>query len=947
MIARAIRPALLLFVVALFDCAALERIEPDTCGNGSIEEATEECDTHPALPTTGTPRQCGAAGVAGQCRLLCNRKVTLEDKSEIALDCPPGWGCGVDSICRRPIGEKKKAENRFYEPTDGVSAGVTSLLVGDFDGDRRKDIFGSSALGVTPGKGRIHYFGQGAILAGQPAPLSAVITSPFVRDFDGDGRDDLAFGYNYRFVTQVAGGLALLLGQSDRAIVPKLFPSFIRPFFQGKLVPVAGNDPGNPSGFLAVGKGSLDGKLQTNGVVAVGESGVAYIRPFTGTNPSLVGTPVAGFILPAANLSYCGEVVIGYRTDEGPRVDVHSPCAPTPPADKSKTQWVIGPREPKTIDLRFVPKSAQLVGVHVADVDGDGDQDILVGTRVGPNQEVYVAINRGDDFGIATKAKDYDDLPLASGDINQDGFTDFVLPGAVLMSQRKCQTPINGGSACADPPPDAGAGDAGGGDGGADEDLKGYYSIKLPSKEWTVAAVADVNGDGVLDVIGASSLQPDIDVMQGNTLFVPGTSEPLKGVFMPSFTVTTNGVVTQLVIEDLDVDGVRDIAFVQQRTVSDDPNTVIEGELAIAYGKPLTMPPEPARPSGRADGITQLFSQIAGIAICTTTPVKDSLPTFSLAILFGSGERQPFAPLLFDDGPGNTLARVPPVERSWAPRNIGAGAVETKGRIDFIALAEGTRIPKGIGDRVPKADAYGVWVAKLLSPAIYDSPVEKERLLLLEAAAAAGGQLLLQSRVADVDNDGLDEIVAVTPASATSAAIRVLRVGKPEVTVEIPDRTITEDARGDVVDVDGDGFRDVVAMLRDKSGNLVVTVYFNDGKGGFILPGVPVALPDASAPRNKKAQGFAFLTTQAADLTGTKSDVVRQIAIVTPGKLFLVRPKGRTFEPAEDLTGAFGVTGVSYGTDVASGDFDGDGVEDIAIADSGQIRILRQRPRLE
>jgi len=37
--------------------------------------------------------------------------------------------------------------------------------------------------------------------------------------------------------------------------------------------------------------------------------------------------------------------------------------------------------------------------------------------------------------------------------------------------------------------------------------------------------------------------------------------------------------------------------------------------------------------------------------------------------------------------------------------------------------------------------------------------------------------------------------------------------------------------------------------------------------------------------------------------------------------------------------------GLTYGTGLVAGDFDGDGVEDLAVAVDGAIRILRQKAR--
>src|SRR5687768_5390911 len=111
---------LALLSLALFDCATLEPLGAGTCGNGVVD-ANEDCDGFAASGITSST--CGAPSDPEKaCRLTC----------KTAADCPDGWGCATAGICREPSG-------RFDPMSEGVSAGVETLVVGDFDGDSRKD----------------------------------------------------------------------------------------------------------------------------------------------------------------------------------------------------------------------------------------------------------------------------------------------------------------------------------------------------------------------------------------------------------------------------------------------------------------------------------------------------------------------------------------------------------------------------------------------------------------------------------------------------------------------------------------------------------------------------------------------------------------------------------------------------------------------------------------
>ena len=112
------------------------------------------------------------------------------------------------------------------------------------------------------------------------------------------------------------------------------------------------------------------------------------------------------------------------------------------------------------------------------------------------------------------------------------------------------------------------------------------------------------------------------------------------------------------------------------------------------------------------------------------------------------------------------------------------------------------------------------------------------------------------------------------------------------------------------------------------------------------IPGLAIALPaPAGASANEyDTVGFTQITTGGAAV-GAKGRR-RELAIVTPRHLFFA------FVGA-DRSVAFASASVpspfptiQAGSSVVAGDFDGDGVEDLAVAEQGSIRIARQKARL-
>jgi hypothetical protein len=188
----------------------------------------------------------------------------------------------------------------------------------------------------------------------------------------------------------------------------------------------------------------------------------------------------------------------------------------------------------------------------------------------------------------------------------------------------------------------------------------------------------------------------------------------------------------------------------------------------------------------------------------------------------------------------------------------------------------------------------------------------------------------------------------MSDAAGTAASLIVIHPGPMAVApagAPIPNLTTPGATRAQLLDVDSDGHLDLVAVMRDtKTKALQVTVFFGDGTSKLALPGrtVTVPIPAGDAADDYAALGFTQITTGAGPPVSS-APTTRELAIITPHHLFIASVQAdRTFKV--DPVTAFGA--IAYGSAVVSGDFDGDGVEDLAIADQGSIRISRQTPRL-
>jgi hypothetical protein len=825
-------------------CTQTPAIQAGVCGNHVIEGA-EDCDTFAPAPG----QSCRPPGSVGACHIDCR-----PDATGARPACPAGWGCNVDGFCLRPSGA-------FVALPESKVGDASLLLSGDFDGDGRADVISRPALDTAGGaRMRFHYFDQGGALAESRLFVKSV-SSPSVADLSGDGRSDVVFS------NRVVGALR---GQSDRSTVPETCSSYHFPDASVRMVGVYHAPIQNISSVV-----SLTTIGGTSGFYIPDATGVLRLRAAVPAVPSsLAGDPVRGNIVEAAATSPCDELV--FAVAGATSFSMVDACTRDPATDEViwRDQFA---QATVTLDPPAPVDGAPLV----ADIDGDGHLDVLVGAA----GRAYLA--RGDGAGLATaipfnlplanptEVPPAIPMPLAAGDFTGDGAVDFVFPDYLLAS-----SPAPSGALPVYQP------------------LVG--SLGVP---WTVARIADFNGNGFADVAAASSGRTGIDFFNGS-----GTGN------LTPFSVATDQPVRFLAVGDFDGDLLGDLAIVEAPATPADPDA-----LAIAFGNPAG-PPSPAAPVARIAGAEQLsaFSEegISNLLVASRQAVggrDDGV----LAVLPGSGDRLPYAPcqLVSITDTGQVF--------SSAAAGVVAGGLTGAGHHDVFALAT---------DGFPETNDYNFWIlSDMLTPAGTISRVGGKIDPRLRPVIINGMQVSvrLAGAAADVNGDGRDEVLWAIPADQDArCGLIVTGVGADgslQMDGENP-VVINEPCLGPQlvpVDADGDGWVDV-ALLTGAPGVPGRKIYllWNDGRGGFSSASAAFVSSAGDSPEQmavvpatpQRALGIAYVTDSAALLATVSGP--RQFA--TPLKL----------------------ADVQHGTGIVAADVNGDGVTDLVVAASGNLRVL-------
>ncbi len=904
-----LRPLYLAVAALFFNCATLESIPSGTCGNGVVD-ATEDCDTFPAARTAlcGGPSEGAAA-----CRLHCGKQASGD-----TLACPDGWGCGVSGVCRAPTGT-------FATSLPAVSAGLTDLAVGDFDGDGRQDILGSTPrTDENASRVRVHYFDDVAGLA-QVVPLPSQLISPIVLDFDHDGRDDIAFGLG---IGSGPGGLGVVTGLANRDFRSVLFPGVTAETAEVIPISVRASSTqlmpnGRQSEILLFGR-SASGAALTSLDAEAGRNDKLLNRVVPVSSEAVVGRPIAARLFDAEPLSTCGEIAMAVEAASESLVYVLSPCTIGDPSSQV-IKWE-GTAARGLVKLK-VPSHLKPNGLFLVDFNFDDHIDIVVSTDVG----LYVTLNTGSAFStgftpVDLQAEVANATLRGIADLNADHIVDYVSDGVIFLSTKKSN------------PSDAGSADAATDGGGSSSTYK--IAAFAAAGGWSDAVIGKFNGDEFLDVATTRADSPDVTIFAGSR----------SSAFTP-FTVPTETAVEQIVKGDFDGDQVSDLAIAEATSVAG------TSDLAIAYGRAIGGP-EPARVVGSVAQPQSMFAvrneggafDDLGLYAFGAKLASGLRPT-AVTFVGGSGDRQTLAPLLYLDRASTAPALNYAKSRQWVPGSLVAGHFHTANLTDVFASALAYDGPRTGANS--DATSAGSWEA-LADPKAQGGlrdPVQLKALgEPLQVASLQGLARNLAFAKGDLDNadDKLDEIVLVTnERGGSGSSLRVVRRSPgaaPPVPTMLPD-AIPPGAKLELFDVDGDGFRDLVGMFGPKD-SVQVQVRLNDGKGNFGAVGVSVSLvaPAGAPAATQNAKAFAAITVGGAPAIGS-GRLSRSLAIVTARGLWLaaLRSDKSAFD-AIDLTAKFGTAGLRAATGVAAGDFNGDGVEDLAVADDGALRVMLQLP---
>ncbi|HEY0467271.1 MAG TPA: VCBS repeat-containing protein, partial [Polyangiaceae bacterium] len=798
---------------------------------------------------------CQEPGTPFECYLDC-----ASGKNGLQNLCPPGWGCDEDSICHEPSGT-------FTESSLASDVGAWTLNAGDFDGDGRQEVMSIEPLDATGAtRLRFNYFdAQGALTDTQLFPK--MVLSPTVDQIsEGDTNSDIAF---------TTGALSVMYGRRDRSWVPEIFSSYRRPNASVRVVGIYDRPVQWSSAFTTLitfptGTGFYLGEAKTGKLTER--------LPVPGSIDELAGDLVSGSVFEDTKHSPCYEPVFAMRgASYFSVVDV---CDTDPQgAAVWRTKFLL-------TQIPLVPPARVDAAPQLIDMNGDGHLDVLLGASGRP----YVAFGDGSVLSPATPYSVHEDdpafppgTPLAAADFSGDGALDFVYPDRLVVSRTA----------------HFGA-------------IPTYKDIgNRQTSPWTVAKIADFNGNGTLDVVAASSGSLNLDFFNGT-----GTDN-----LSPSL-VSTSAPVQLLSAGDFDGDLITDLALFEvplsEQSVSS--LKVAFGSAFAPLGSPLAV--------GQIEHVEALGSyQESGrdnLAVCSHEFV-DSVKHGALTLLTGGPDRVPYAPLTLTEFSSNDSVA------NALSFSVVSGTFLGPHQTDLVALAF---FPPEPGEPPPPINVWSVSAitqpgsASARLPGALDPRLSPVTFTLDNASFSAD----VAVASADFDGNGRDEAIFAMPADGGSRCGLLLigtddhgSFGSAARTPMIIDEQCA-DPQISAVQFPGDQRRPDLALLtgRANATDRRLYVLWNDGNGGFSEQNrvLVSALDSPQAftvlPLDQGHGGFAYITKDALRLVDAPTERVFAGPQLLPDDVI-----------------------VNHGTGIVSADVNGDHLNDLVFSESGKLRVLK------
>lgn len=844
--------ALVVAFLAAVGCRDLPSVQAGVCGNGVVEPAAgEDCDLFPSTPGA----VCEKPGAAHPCRYDCSAR---DDGTR--PPCPGGMLCGTDGLCRWPSGT--------FESTPVTLAGAPrEILSGDMDGDRRQDL-----ISVERDRVVVHYFRDGLAPESELDIPSTSQTRvfPVLGELSGDALSDLIVPYG--------AGVVAALGSRDRSLVSTSYPTLALPsgvkdayFIAAKVLPQL---PGQQILLL------IEGTDAVSGLFFIGSTGSIELLALGPAPDTLAGDVAVGNVNEDPVTSPCDELLIPVKGNN--QIQVLELCKPDP------TQgFVVNAGGAST--AISLPSGDKIVGpLRLADFNHDGHLDAAVAVSNGSSHFIDLAYGIGDGTFQQTfhEADIGQSVPLAIGDLNDDGLLDYVDAHGVYVQK-----------------------------------TSGWETVATESDDWSDAVIADLNGNGLPDVLAAVANRP-------GATFLNGAGDG----HVSRFDVATEGPLSHLFVGDYDGDLIQDVA------ASEHVSGQSDDFLSVMFGS-QSGPPESAQREGLVGNVEQI-AKLRSVDVGKPEYNVDSIVSLSMTadkeIAFagfaGEGDRQLRSPFTIVRTQGDTVTAFYSVR-------VAAGRFDGDAHADLAELAASVE-PSGAPQE------YRLW----LVPMHHEAEIDLSK---VESSAPLPTSVdWTQSELAsgDLDGDGVAELVLLAPTQsgsgsrifvaesvASSDGHRTWRLDAP---VNSQYRFAQTDgidvAAGDagggrarVADLDGDGHADVIALAPASGKNKAALVVFH-GTGSKTL-GPPTLVPDTP---DGPATAFALIQTDR--------DRAIELALLCHSRVYIANADAAGHyqvapTPVASLPGA---------ALIGSGDFDGDGVPDLALGTASSIAVFRGVPGL-